>query len=65
MTEVVTKVFDISSFVLGLELINGGKKVIIAEENGKLSIVDLETMQISQNQEIKLQGGNLFSVVLM
>ena len=46
-TREVTKEFKLTSIVQGICLIKYGKKVIIAERNGNLSIIDLETLEIS------------------
>ena len=46
-TRKVTKEFKLTDLVRGISLIKDGTKAIIAEENGNLSIIDLETLEIS------------------
>jgi hypothetical protein len=41
----------LTSYVKGIELINEGKQALIAEYNGNLSIIDLETLKITQSHE--------------
>ena len=49
--------FDMDSVVTGINQINDGKKVIVVGEMGDLSIIDLDTMQISDKPKIDLKGG--------
>ena len=48
----VTKEFELTDIVVGIKLINDGKNAIIAEVNGDLTIIDLETMEIIQSNKI-------------
>ena len=45
-TRKVTKEFEMTGIVVGMSLIKDYKKAIIAEQNGNLYILDLETMEI-------------------
>ena len=46
-TREVKKEFKLTNVVKTVSLLQDGKKAIIAEENGNLSILDLETLEIS------------------
>ena len=47
----VTKEFILSDYVMGIKLVNDGKNALIAEENGDLTIIDLETLKITQSHK--------------
>ena len=47
-TREVTKEFELTTYVTGISLIQDGKRAIIAEDNGDLLILDLETMEIKK-----------------
>ena len=46
-TREVIKEFQLTDSVIAINLIKNNKKAIIVEQNGHVSILDLETMQIS------------------
>ena len=50
-TRKVTKEFELTTYVITINLTKGGKTAIIAEQNGDLSIIDLETMEIKKISE--------------
>ena len=50
-TEEVKKEFQLTTYVRAISLIQDGKLAIIAEENGDLSIIDLESMEIKKIAE--------------
>ena len=47
-TRVVIKEFLMEKWVQGISLIQDGKNAIIAQDNGDLSIIDLETLEIKE-----------------
>ena len=46
-TKTVIKKFKLTTYVIAINLVNHAKKALIGEENGNLSIFDLETFKIS------------------
>ena len=57
--------FKLTTFVKGIELINEGKQALIAEENGNLTIVDLETLEITQSRKNVGKGKKLMKITLI
>ena len=45
-TRNVTKEYKLDAVVRGIKFIDGGKGVLIAEDNGDLTIINLETMEM-------------------
>ena len=46
-TRNVTKKFKLNCLVSGINMIAGGKSALISEESGDLTIINLETMEMS------------------
>ena len=65
MTREVTKEFYLTSIVRGINLIQDGKKAIIAEQKGELSIIDLETLEISSIAKNIINGKDLMKIAVI
>ena len=61
-TKEVTKEFKFTGDVKGIKLIKDGTKVLIVEQNGYLSILDLESLEIIQIDENVTKGKVLYSI---
>ena len=55
-TRKVTQKIHLTSYIRGIKLIKDGESVLIAEENGIMSIIDLKTMEITANQKANPEG---------
>ena len=64
-TREVTKEFKLKDDVIQITLIQDGKKAIIAEEYGDLSILDLETLEISSVAKNITNGNFLTKFILI
>ena len=64
-TKNVTKEFDLKRTVYGIDQIKDGNSALIAEYRGKQSIIDLETMQVAETQQIDLPGKELTQIALI
>ena len=64
-TREVTKEFKLTNYVKEIKLIEDGKKAIIAEKEGNLSILDLETLEISSIAENITNGQSLNCIILI
>ena len=64
-TKKVTKEFKMPDTVIGINLIQDDKKVLIAEENGNLSIIDLETLEISSIAKNITKGKVLSQIIVI
>ena len=64
-TREVTKEFKFTDVVCGIKLINYGKSVFIAEQNGDLSIIDLETMEIILSHKKITNVGEILKIVVI
>ena len=63
-TREITKKFELTYTVIGINLIKDGKKAIIAETNGNLFMIDLETLEISSIAKY-IQNGKEFSKIVV
>jgi len=45
----LTKEIKMSFYVVGIKLVNEGKSAIVAEMNGHLTVIDLETLEITES----------------
>ena len=61
----VTKEFNIMTFVVDIILIQDYKKAIIAEGNGNLTILNLETLEISSVAEKVTNGKHLSKMIVI
>ena len=59
------KKFKLNDSVIGINLIIDNKKAIIAQDNGKLSIIGLETLKIKQIAKNITNGKNLYQIILI
>ena len=57
--------FELSWYVMGIELINEGKQAFIAEFNGNLTIIDLETLEMTQSRKDVGKGKKLRRIRLI
>ena len=64
-TRKVKKKFKLKSNIQGISLVQDGKKAIIAESNGNLSIVDLETLEMSLIAENITRGISLNKIIVI
>ena len=64
-TKEVIKEFELPAIVRGVNLIKNNNKVIIAEENGDLSIIDLETLEISLINENVTNDKTLMTITVI
>ena len=64
-TRKVIKEFNITTIVRTVSLIEDGKKAIIAENNGNLSVIDLETLEISLIAKNIKNGENLNKIIVI
>ena len=63
-TKKVTKEFKLPSLVRAITLIKDGKQAIIAEDQGDLSILDLETLEISSIAE-KITNDRYLNIIIV
>ena len=64
-TREVTKEFKLTTFVSGINLIKDGKKAIIVQGNGNLSILDLETLEIKKIARNIAKGKGLSTIMVI
>ena len=64
-TKKVTKEFKMKQDIRGIKLIDNGKSALIAEYSGDLTIINLETMEISSSNKHKTKGNGLWTIVLV
>ena len=64
-TRKVTKEFKMTANIQQISLIQDGKQAIIAENNGDLSIIDLETLKIQKIAKSVTNGQNLKRIILI
>ena len=57
--------FKLNDFVLGIKLMNDGKSVLIAEYNGDLTIINLETMQMFPSHKYAANENQLYTIALI
>ena len=55
----VTKEFILGSYCKGIKLLHGGPHAIISDQDAVLTIIDTETMEISQTHKDVANGNNL------
>ena len=61
----ITKDFKLNAFVQGIKLIDGGKSVLIIEENGDLTIINLETMKMSASHKNIANDKKVLTIALI
>ena len=64
-TREVTKEFKLTDYVRGIELINEGKEALIAESNGNLTILDLQTLEMTQSHKDVGKSSGLRKILLI
>ena len=64
-TRQVKKEINLTEAVRGISLIQDGKRAIIAEENGDLSILDLRTLKIKQIAKTIASGNALSKIIII
>ena len=64
-TRETIKEFAMTYYVMGINLIENDKKVIVAEENNNLSIIDLETLEISMIAKNITNGKKLRKITVI
>ena len=63
-TRKVTKEFRMKDYVQNIQLIQDGKKAIIAEDNGNISILNVETLEISSATK-NIKNGTTLNTILV
>ena len=61
----VLKEFKMASSVISIDLIKGGKRAIIADNNGDLTCIDLETMEMSSIAKNITNGQDLYKIIVI
>ena len=62
-TRKVTKVFKLVYHAIGIKLIGYGKNALIADYNGDLTIINLETMEISSSHQNAINGKKVRAII--
>ena len=61
----VTKEFKLNIDVVGIKLINYDKNALIAEKNGDLTIINLETLKMSTSHKNTANGKQLLEIAVI